>query len=127
IPVILPPGQDPARFTDETIGDTASVEDGTAFNSDFLNGLSVAEAKRAVGERLEQLGHGERTIAYRLRDSGVSRHRYCGCPIPIIHCEKCGGVPVPEQDLPVELPQDVTFDQPGNPLDRPPTWDPVSS
>jgi leucyl-tRNA synthetase len=122
IPVILPPGQDPAQFTDETIGDTAYVEDGTAFNSDFLNGLSVAEAKRAVGERLEQLGHGERTIAYRLRDWGVSRQRYWGCPIPIIHCGKCGVVPVPEQDLPVELPQDVTFDRPGNPLDRHPTW-----
>src|ERR1700719_386222 len=119
IPVILPPGEDPATFA---IDDTPYLEDGTAFNSDFLDGLSVAEAKRAVGERLEQLGRGERTIAYRLRDWGVSRQRYWGCPIPVIHCPKCGIVPVPEEDLPVELPDDVAFDVPGNPLDRHPTW-----
>src|SRR5437763_12657303 len=119
IPVILPPGEDPAQFT---IGDTPYVEDGIAFNSDFLDGLSVPDAKRTVGERLEQLGQGERTIAYRLRDWGVSRQRYWGCPIPIIHCSKCGIVPVPEQDLPVTLPQDVSFNEPGNPLDRHPTW-----
>jgi leucyl-tRNA synthetase len=122
IPVILPPGQDPAHFTDDAIGDTAYVDDGVAFNSDFLDGLSVSDAKRAVGERLEQLGKGERTVAYRLRDWGVSRQRYWGCPIPVIHCPDCGIVPVPEDDLPVELPQDVSFDQPGNPLDRHPTW-----
>src|SRR4051794_17965819 len=119
IPVILPPGEDPAQFT---IGDTPYVEDGIAFNSDFLDGLSVPDAKRTVGERLEQLGRGERTIAYRLRDWGVSRQRYWGCPIPIIHCVTCGIVPVPEQDLPVTLPQDVSFTEPGNPLDRHPTW-----
>jgi leucyl-tRNA synthetase len=122
IPVVLPPAQDPAKFTEEAIGHTAYVEDGTAFNSDFLDGLSVAEAKRAAGERLEQLGRGERTIAYRQRDWGVSRQRYWGCPIPIVHCAKCGIVPVPEQDLPVALPMDVSFDAPGNPLDRHPTW-----
>ena len=119
IPVVLPPGEDPKRFA---VGDTAYVEDGRIFNSGFLDGLSVAEAKRAVGERLEQLGRGQRTIAYRLRDWGVSRQRYWGCPIPIIHCGDCGIVPVPEQDLPVELPRDVAFDAPGNPLDRHPTW-----
>jgi leucyl-tRNA synthetase len=119
IPVILPPGADPATFQ---IGDTAYVEDGVAFNSGFLNGLHVAEAKRAAGERLEELGRGQRTIAYRLRDWGVSRQRYWGCPIPVIHCPDCGIVPVPEDDLPVELPQDVSFDKPGNPLDHHPTW-----
>ncbi len=123
IPVILPPGQDPATFQ---IGDSAYVEDGIAFNSDFLDGLPVAEAKRAAGERLEQLGRGQRTIAYRLRDWGVSRQRYWGCPIPVIHCPDCGIVPVPEDDLPVELPQDVSFDKPGNPLDHHPTWKYVS-
>src|SRR5439155_1692029 len=119
IPVVLPPGEDAASFQ---VGDTAYVEDGTIFNSDFMNGLSVADAKRAVAERLKQLGRGEPTLAYRLRDWGVSRQRYWGCPIPLIHCPECGIVPVPEQDLPVELPQDVTFDRPGNPLDHHPTW-----
>jgi leucyl-tRNA synthetase len=119
IPVVLPPGEDSATFA---IGDTAYVEDGTVFNSDFMNGLSVPDAKRAVGERLEQTGRGERAIAYRLRDWGVSRQRYWGCPIPVIHCPDCGIVPVPEDALPVELPRDVNFDAPGNPLDRHPTW-----
>jgi leucyl-tRNA synthetase len=119
IPVVLPPKADPATFK---VDDVAYVEDGTIFNSNFLNGLSVTEAKRAVGERLEAQGAGERTIAYRLRDWGVSRQRYWGCPIPVIHCPDCGIVPVPEDDLPVELPKDVDFDTPGNPLDRHPTW-----
>src|SRR5438105_8896322 len=119
IPVVLPSGEDPAHFT---IGDAAYVEDGVLINSEFLDGLSVTDAKRAAGERLESLGRGERTTVYRLRDWGVSRQRYWGCPIPVIHCRDCGIVPVPENDLPVTLPQDVTFDQPGNPLDRHPTW-----
>jgi leucyl-tRNA synthetase len=119
IPVVLPPSEDPVSFV---VGHVAYVDDGTIYNSDFMNGLSVTAAKRAVGERLEQIGRGERTVAYRLRDWGVSRQRYWGCPIPLIHCPDCGIVPVPEQDLPVELPRDVTFDRPGNPLDRHPTW-----
>jgi leucyl-tRNA synthetase len=119
LPVVLPPRADPATFG---VDGTAYVDDGTIFNSNFLNGLTVAAAKHAVGERLEALGSGERTIAYRLRDWGVSRQRYWGCPIPVIHCPDCGIVPVPEDDLPVELPTDVDFDAPGNPLDRHPTW-----
>ena len=119
IPVVLPPGSDPTRFA---IGEVAYVEDGTLFNSDFLDGLPVAEAKRVAGERLETLGRGERTIAYRLRDWGVSRQRYWGCPIPVVHCPDCGIVPVPESDLPVTLPEDVSFAVPGNPLAHHPTW-----
>ena len=119
IPVVLPKDADPAVFA---IGDTAFTEDGTLFNSDFLDGLAVADAKRAALDRLERDGSGQRSIAFRLRDWGVSRQRYWGCPIPIIHCDSCGIVPVPERDLPVKLPEDVTFDQPGNPLDRHPSW-----
>ncbi|HJU16147.1 MAG TPA: leucine--tRNA ligase [Stellaceae bacterium] len=119
IPVVLPPGADPARFA---IGETAYVEDGTLYHSDFLDRLSVAEAKRAAAARIEALGRGERTVAYRLRDWGVSRQRYWGCPIPVIHCQECGIVPVPEADLPVRLPEDVNFAEPGNPLDHHPTW-----
>ncbi len=119
IPVVLPPGDDPATFT---IGDTAYVDDGLLINSAFLDGLSVVEAKRAAGERLEKLGLGELTTVYRLRDWGVSRQRYWGCPIPVIYCSACGIVPVPEKDLPVTLPQDVSFEVPGNPLDHHPIW-----
>src|SRR5262245_17330033 len=119
IPVVLPPGENPATFA---VGDVAYVEEGSLFNSAFLDGLSITGAKRAAGERLEMLGRGQRTTVYRLRDWGVSRQRYWGCPIPVIHCGDCGIVPVPEQDLPVVLPEDVTFEVPGNPLDHHPTW-----
>ena len=95
---------------------------GTLVNSHFLNGLDVADAKREVIRRAESEGWGKGTTVWRLRDWGVSRQRYWGTPIPIVHCEICGAVPVPKKQLPVVLPEDVSFDIPGNPLDRHPTW-----
>ncbi len=119
LPVVLPPGADPASLV---IGDEAHTGDGTLFNSDFLDGMDPASARQAAIARLETLGAGQGTIIYRLRDWGVSRQRYWGCPIPVVHCGTCGAVPVPRDQLPVLLPTDVSFDQPGNPLDQHPTW-----
>lgn len=95
---------------------------GTLVNSHFLDGMDVADAKRAVIQRAEQGGWGTGTTVWRLRDWGVSRQRYWGTPIPIIHCESCGPTGVPREQLPVVLPEDVNFDIPGNPLDRHPSW-----
>jgi leucyl-tRNA synthetase len=119
IPVVMPEGADAKSFS---VAAEPYLEDGVIINSDFLDGLTVEDAKIKVIERLEKMGVGKGTIQYRLRDWLVSRQRYWGAPIPAIHCEKCGLVPVPEKDLPVELPEDVEFDKPGNPLDRHPTW-----
>jgi leucyl-tRNA synthetase len=118
-PVVIPEGQDPRKFK---VDDVAYTGPGRIANSGFLNGLTVEEAKDKAAARLAKAKKGERRTNYRLRDWGVSRQRYWGCPIPIIHCEKCGATPVPEHDLPVKLPYDVSFDKPGNPLDRHPTW-----
>lgn len=102
--------------------DAAYTGPGTLVNSHFLNGMDVPDAKRAVIERAEDGGWGIGTTVWRLRDWGVSRQRYWGTPIPIIHCPHCGPVGVPRDQLPVKLPEDVSFDIPGNPLARHPTW-----
>ena len=119
IPVVIPEGESAESFS---IGDEAYIGDGVLGNSDFLDGLDVDTAKSTMIKRIEDMGRGHGTVNFKLRDWGVSRQRYWGCPIPIIHCDECGAVPVPKNQLPVELPEDVTFDKPGNPLDRHPTW-----
>jgi leucyl-tRNA synthetase len=123
-PVVCPEGQDPQTFV---ITDAAYDGGGRIINSRFLDGLIIADAKEEVAKRLEREVRGNQPVAqrqvnYRLRDWGISRQRYWGCPIPILHCASCDVVPVPEADLPVKLPDDVEFDRPGNPLDRHPTW-----
>ena len=127
-PVVCPPEQ---SVTDFKINQTAYTGDGLLINSEFLNDMSTDQAYEVVAQRLEKapllgMPQAKRKVNYRLRDWGVSRQRYWGCPIPIIHCESCGTLPVPRQELPVVLPEDVTFDLPGNPLDRHPTWKHVS-
>ncbi len=95
---------------------------GNMIDSDFLNGMDCTTAKAQMINHLEKNSLGKRQVNYRLRDWLVSRQRYWGCPIPIIYCDACGAVPVPKQDLPVRLPEDVTFDKPGNPLDHHSAW-----
>ena len=119
IPVVLPDGEDAATFK---VGEEAFSGHGMMINSRFLDGMDSAAAKAAMIDRAEAEGWGERTVNFRLRDWGVSRQRYWGTPIPFIHCGDCGVVPVPGDQLPVELPEDVSFDKPGNPLEHHPTW-----
>ncbi|MBA4748322.1 MAG: leucine--tRNA ligase [Sphingopyxis sp.] len=103
-------------------GNEAFTGPGPLVNSHFLNGMTIESAKAAIITRAEAEGWGRGTTVWRLRDWGVSRQRYWGTPIPFIHCDTCGVVPVPKDQLPVTLPEDVSFDIPGNPLDRHPTW-----
>ena len=122
--VVCPPDNDPATFV---VTDTAFDGEGRLVNSRFLDGMTIAQAKEAVAAKLETetldgMPVARRKVNFRLRDWGISRQRYWGCPIPVIHCEACGVVPVPRADLPVKLPDDIDFDKPGNPLDRHPTW-----
>jgi leucyl-tRNA synthetase len=119
VPVVAPPGLDAAQVV---IENEAYTGDGTLINSDFLDGLGVADAISLATSRLEAKNAGRKAVNFRLRDWGVSRQRYWGCPIPVIHCDDCGIVPVPEEDLPVRLPEDISLDGSGNPLERHPTW-----
>ncbi len=118
-PVVCPPDADAATFE---VGDDAFVGDGNIINSEFLNGLSVPDAKSKIIAHFEERGMGEKQVNFRLRDWGVSRQRYWGCPIPVVHCDDCGIVPVPAKDLPVVLPEDIDINVAGNPLDKHPTW-----
>ncbi len=124
VPVVLPPDGDLATFH---ITDQAYTGPGTLINSDFLNNLTINDAKEAIATRLEQVMVGgepqaSRRINFRLRDWLISRQRYWGCPIPVVNCEICGMVPESRENLPIILPQDVSFEVPGNPLDRHQEW-----
>ncbi|WP_310498071.1 leucine--tRNA ligase [Sandarakinorhabdus sp.] len=115
--VVAPAGEENAAIQDE-----AYVGPGLLCHSAWLDGMTVDAGKAAVIGRAEADGWGKGVTQFRLRDWGVSRQRYWGTPIPVIHCNDCGALPVPRASLPIMLPEDVTFDVPGNPLDRHPTW-----
>jgi len=119
LPVVVPDGVPAGDFR---VADKAYVGPGRLANSRFLDGLEVDAAKAEVAKRLAQAGRGTRTVHYRLRDWLVSRQRYWGCPIPMVHCDRCGVVPVNESDLPILLPEDVRFDAPGKLLDQHESW-----
>ncbi|MEM7289039.1 MAG: leucine--tRNA ligase [Pseudomonadota bacterium] len=104
------------------VADVAFVDDGVLVNSGPMSGKRKDDAINTAIDVLAEKELAEEEINFRLRDWGLSRQRYWGCPIPVVHCDECGVVPEKEENLPIELPEDVTFDVPGNPLDRHPTW-----
>lgn len=118
-PVVLPAGEEADTYD---VGTEAYTGEGKLFNSGFLDGMNKNKGIKAATYKISEMGLGESVTNYRLRDWGVSRQRYWGCPIPVIKCGSCGSVPVPEDQLPVELPYDISFEKPGNPLDHHPTW-----
>lgn len=127
LPVVRPSDKETASAAWVASGkgedmDAAYTGPGTIMNSSFLNDKEITDAKSLAIGQIEDMELGQGTVNYRLRDWGVSRQRYWGCPIPVIHCDDCGIVPVPEADLPVKLPDDVSFDKPGNPLVHHATW-----
>ncbi len=124
LPVVIPDHETASSYY---VGDEAYLGPGTIGNSKFLDGMTVEDAKASVADRMEAIDlngkpQGHRTVNYRLRDWGISRQRYWGCPIPVIHCDTCGTIPVDKSELPIKLPEDIAFDKPGNPLDRHDAW-----
>jgi leucyl-tRNA synthetase len=119
LPVVLPYGENQEKFC---ITDTAYTGEGKLFNSHDWNGLDIFAGKKAAIAAITKANVGVSETNYRLKDWGVSRQRYWGCPIPIVHCDKCGAIPVPEADLPITLPENVDFTARGNPLANHPTW-----
>ena len=119
LPVVCPSNQDASSFQ---INKEAYTGDGNIINSEFLDGLSIEDAKEKVISILSKENMGQRKVTYRLKDWGISRQRYWGCPIPVLHCEKCGVVPEKKENLPVKLPENISFKNPGNPLENASKW-----
>lgn len=117
---VIKPVEDSETSCD--LDSAAFTERGLLVNSGEFDGLNFEQAFNAIAEALGSKDLGERQVNYRLRDWGVSRQRYWGCPIPIINCDKCGAVPVPDEDLPVVLPTDVEFEGVGSPIKKMPSW-----
>ena len=118
-PVVLPEGEDEKSFA---VTEEAWTGEGRLINSRFLDGLSIADAIARATEHLQEKGLGRKETTWRLRDWGISRQRYWGCPIPVVHCPRCGIVPVPRSELPLTLPEEVSFEHPGNPLEQNEAW-----
>ena len=118
-PVVCPQGKEASTFVIEK---EAYSGDGKIINSEFLDGMTIEDAKNKVISRLSEKKMGEKKVTYRLKDWGISRQRYWGCPIPVIHCEDCGVVPEKKENLPVKLPENVSFKTPGNPLETATDW-----
>ena len=121
-PVVLPPEEAQAEAIVQKLLNEAYTGPGRIINSGFLDGLDVEAAKAAAIARIEEQGDGQGATVYRLRDWGVSRQRAWGCPIPVVHCQACGVVPVRRSDLPLTHPADIEFGKAGNALERHPTW-----
>jgi len=119
LPVVKPKNVDSSKFV---IKNQAFTEDGILFNSQFLNDLTVDQAIQKIIKVITKKKIGQKKITYRLKDWGVSRQRYWGCPIPIVYNKKGKAIPIKKKDLPVLLPEDVNLEVAGNPLEKHPTW-----